>query len=733
MAGDIVQIADVAVAAPLDKTLSYRVPDELRQAITPGLRVRVPLGRRSATGYVLSLADGSPEGLKPVAEILDRDPLFDPAWARFVQKAAAYYRFPPGEAFRTALPAGLSGKGNDVTILTEKIYSAGTEPGEPAGAKQKEVLAAVRSAGELTLSELRLRFEAPHPVLNRLVELGFLAVHEAERQRDPFQDQPIADDSDLTLGPDQQAALEALEAELAEERFAAALLHGVTGSGKTEVYLRLIASVLAAGRQALILVPEISLTPQLVSRFRARFARDGVTIAVLHSGLSDGERYDAWRSIARGDVSIVIGARSAIFAPLPNLGAIVVDEEHETSYKQSEGFRYHARDLALLRGQDESALVLLGSATPSLPVYKKAKQGDLLYLPLTGRVGNRPMPQVEMLDMREEGMVAPLSAPLMQALQENFEQGGQSLLLLNRRGFAPYLICADCGFGVRCPNCEITLTYHQAARKLLCHYCDYDQAPPDTCPRCSGYQLLPEGSGTERLEEELTAAFPDCRIARMDRDTTTAKWAHQRLVERVIAGEVDILVGTQMVAKGHDFPNMTLVGVVDADNSLNFPDFRSAERTFSLLVQVAGRAGRGEREGRVLVQTFDPEHYALQAAMQHDYHDFYEQEIAFREALGYPPFGNLVNLVLSSNDQAKVGRTAESLAAELVHYGAGVEVLGPAPCPLARLRGRSRSQILLKAEKRMPLHRLLQYLNHLDKKIPGGVRLAVDVDPIDML
>ena len=467
MAGDIVQIADVAVAAPLDKTLSYRVPDELRQAITPGLRVRVPLGRRSATGYVLSLADGSPEGLKPVAEILDRDPLFDPAWARFVQKAAAYYRFPPGEAFRTALPAGLSGKGNDVTILTEKIYSAGTEPGEPAGAKQKEVLAAVRSAGELTLSELRLRFEAPHPVLNRLVELGFLAVHEAERQRDPFQDQPIADDSDLTLGPDQQAALEALEAELAEERFAAALLHGVTGSGKTEVYLRLIASVLAAGRQALILVPEISLTPQLVSRFRARFARDGVTIAVLHSGLSDGERYDAWRSIARGDVSIVIGARSAIFAPLPNLGAIVVDEEHETSYKQSEGFRYHARDLALLRGQDESALVLLGSATPSLPVYKKAKQGDLLYLPLTGRVGNRPMPRVEMLDMREEGMAAPLSEPLLKALQQNFEQGGQSLLLLNRRGFAPYLICADCGFGARCPKCELTLTYREALREAL--------------------------------------------------------------------------------------------------------------------------------------------------------------------------------------------------------------------------------------------------------------------------
>ncbi len=729
----MMNIAEVAVAAPLDKTLSYAIPEELKNTAVPGVRVRVPLGRRTATGYLLGVSSGETEKLKPIREILDTDPLFSPAWVEFLKKAAAYYRFPIGEVFRCALPAGLSGKGNDVSILSEKIYSVGDCGIEPAGKKQKKVLRLVQDRGEISLSELRLLVDTPHAVLSRLVDIGALQVASAERQRDPFRDQPVPQDNDLKLDVDQQSALDAMQEKLDAQEFTAVLLHGVTGSGKTEVYLRLIAATVAVGRQALVLVPEIALTPQLVSRFRARFTDQGVTLAVLHSGLSDGERYDAWRSIARGDVQIVIGARSAVFAPLGNLGVIVVDEEHETSYKQSEGFRYHARDLALLRGQAADSLVLLGSATPSLTVYRRAQEGEVLYLPLAGRVAGRPLPSVELVDMCEAEQVGALSEQLLAALADNHAAGGQSLLLLNRRGFAPYLICADCGFGLRCPNCEITLTYHQSARKLLCHYCDYDQTPPDICPRCSGHNLMPEGSGTERLEEDLTARLPDCRIARMDRDTTTAKGAHQRLVDSVLVGDVDILVGTQMVAKGHDFPNVTLVGVVDADNSLNFPDFRSSERTFSLLVQVAGRAGRGDKPGRVLVQTYSPDHYALQCALNHDYQAFYQQEIAFREPLGYPPFGHLVNLVMAGNDPEKVLRTGELLSRQLDHYGQDVEVLGPAPCPLARLRGKTRSQILLKSDLRLPLHRLLQYLVPLSKQIPSGVKLTVDVDPIDML
>lgn len=726
-------IAEVAVAAPLNKTLSYTIPAELKSIARPGMRVRVPLGRRTVTGYLLAVDTAAAEGLKPIREVLDPEPLFDAEWVEFLRKAAAYYRFPIGEVFRTALPAGLGGTGRDVPILTERVYSVAADDGKLSGKKQKQIMELVRSKGRVTLSEFRASIESPHATLNRLVELGYLTETEEERQRDPFRDQAIPQDRELVLDADQQAAFERMREKLSANEFAAALLHGVTGSGKTEVYLRLIEATLEAGRQALVMVPEIALTPQLVSRFRARFARRNIEIAVLHSGLSDGERYDAWRRIARGEVKIVIGARSAVFAPLERLGVIVVDEEHETSYKQSEGFRYHARDLALLRGQAAGALVLLGSATPSLTVFRRALEGDILYLALTGRVGGRPMPEVEMIDMREVEQEGALSAPLMQALSENLESGGQSLLLLNRRGFAPYLICADCGFGLRCPNCEITLTLHQGIQKLLCHYCDYDQAPPDICPRCSGYSLLPEGCGTERLEENLAERLSGCRVARMDRDTTSSKGAHQRLVDSVMDGEVDILIGTQMVAKGHDFPNVTLVGVLDADNSLNFPDFRSAERTFSLLVQVAGRAGRSDRPGRVLVQTYSPDHYALKCAQRHDYQGFFEQEILFREPLGYPPFGYLVNLVMSGNDPAKVARAGDELAEGLQYHGREVEVLGPAPCPLSRLRGKTRSQILLKAGRRMPLHRLLQYLGPLGKKIPAGVKLMVDVDPVDML
>jgi len=726
-------IATVAIAAPIDKPLSYIVPDALRDAARVGVRLRVPLGRRQAVGYLLALAEGEADGLKPVAEVLGAAPLFAPELVPFFTRTADYYGHPLGEVIRTALPAGLSGRGAEIAILREKLYTATDLAGQPSGALQKEVLTLVRAAGRLTVSELRAHVAAPYGALRRLVELGYLEESETERHRDPFLDLPVTSDASVTPTAEQAAVLARLEPALAGGEFAPFLLHGVTGSGKTEIYLRAIDQVLAQGRRALVLVPEIALTPQLVGRFRARFHDGQASIAVLHSGLSDGERYDAWRAIARGEVQIVIGARSAVFAPLDKLGIIIVDEEHEASYKQGEGFRYHARDLALLRGQMANATVLLGSATPAVTTFHRAQSGQTGYLELRGRVLSRELPQIELVDLAATPFGEHLSAPLLTALEENLTRGEQSLLLLNRRGFAPYLLCADCGTTFRCPNCEITLTFHRQNRLLRCHYCDYRQTPPELCPNCSGGNIHPEGIGTERLESELAERFPTARIARMDRDTTARKGAHQSLMERMTDREIDILVGTQMVAKGHDFHGVTLVGVVNADATLNFPDFRSAERTFALLTQVAGRAGRGELPGRVIIQTRNPDHYALACAATHDYRSFYEQEAAFRRELGYPPFGHLVNLVLSGNNVDQVAAAAQELAVVLLQAAGEVEVLGPAPCPLAKLRGKSRVQILLKSPTRLPLRRLLAGLITARKKIPAGVALAVDVDPVDML
>jgi primosomal protein N' (replication factor Y) len=727
-------VATVAVAAPIDKALSYSVPERLREKVRVGTRLRVPLGRRRAIGYVLALAPGDPAGLKEIGEVFDEPPLFPPALAPFFLRVADYYRYPLGEVVRTALPAGLSGAEGRLSVLRERVFSAAPGSDRPSGAKQREILAWIRERGASPLTDLRERFGAPHPQLNRLVEQGFLVESGEERRRDPFFSLPVAPDEEVTLTAEQARALTSLAEATEEGGFSPFLLHGVTGSGKTEVYLRAIARVLEKGRGALVLVPEIALTPQLVGRFRARFqALDSGTVAVLHSGLSEGERYDAWRAIARGEARIVIGARSAVFAPLGDLGIVVVDEEHEGSYKQGEGFRYHGRDLALLRGQMEGAVVLLGSATPALTTFHRALTGKTGYLALTERVRSRPLPPVELVDLRDHPAEGTLSPPLTGALEEVLGRGEQALILLNRRGFAPFLLCTDCGATFRCPNCDITLTYHQGARRLRCHYCDYTVSPPMACPHCGGIEIRPEGAGTERLEEDLSALFPQARIARMDRDTTARKGAHQHLVERVMKKEVDLLLGTQMIAKGHDFPGVTLVGVINADTTLNFPDFRSAERAFALFSQVAGRAGRGERPGRVLIQTYAPEHYALTCAAAHDYRQFYELELAGRRELGYPPFGFLVNLVLAGNEAERVGRAALRLGEALAQAAGEVEVLGPAPCPLARLRGKSRQQILLKAAARLPLRQLLGQLATWRSAVPPGVKLTVDVDPVDML
>ncbi|MFO7981926.1 MAG: primosomal protein N' [Desulfuromonadales bacterium] len=728
-----VLVAEVAVAAPLEKPLSYLVPPELVSRAVEGMRLQVPLGRRLVIGFLLKVrqsADGG-EGLKPIREVLDEEPLFPSHMASFFRWISEYYCHPPGETIRTAVPAGLSGKGRQAAVLHETFYRPIDRSDRPTGSKQRAILDFLREKGETPLSILRERFDAPTTVLHRLRELDFVESRQQERVRDPFLDRPVPSDDLRDPTDDQANALAAISEGLESESFSPFLLHGVTGSGKTEVYLRSIARCLEMGRTALVLVPEIALTPQLVDRFRARFSGQA-NLAVLHSGLSDGERYDAWRSIARGDVEIVIGARSAIFAPLSNPGIIVVDEEHEGSYKQGEGLRYNARDLALLRGKMEGAAVVLGSATPSLATYYRARNGTTGYLGLSGRVRSRPMPKVELVDLTASEHGEVLSEPLAEALRQTFADGEQALLLLNRRGFAPFLLCEDCGETFRCPNCEITLTYHQGQRLMRCHYCDFSLRPPEICPECQGLNLLPQGAGTERLEEDLAELLPGARIARMDRDTTTRKGAHQKLVDRMMAGEIDVLVGTQMVAKGHDFPGVTLVGVVNADSGLNFPDFRSAERTFSLLTQVAGRAGRGDKPGRVQIQTYSPEHYALTCVVEHDYPTFYEQEIAFRSELGYPPFGFLANLVFSGNDAEAVLAAAEPVAARLQTFSE-VDVLGPTPCPLSRLRGKTRIQVLLKSPGRAALRSVLVEAQRLRRQVGSGVSLMIDVDPVDML
>lgn len=727
-------IAEIAVAAPLPRTLSYRIPAELLGRLQVGQRVRVPLGRRQATGYVFALRDGEVGGLKPVAALLDEQALFTPAHAAFYSRAAHYYAYPLGEALRTALPAGLSGAGPGPAILRDRRYRPTAAAAEPSGPRQKELLAWLRERGEGLLSELRRDFPAPHAVLQRLVDLGLVTVEEIEAGRAPEVHAALATPGTLDLDPAQAAALGALRQALTNGGFAPFLLHGVTGSGKTEVYLRAIAATLELGRQALVLVPEIGLTPQLVARFRNWFAGRPVRLAVLHSGLGEGERYAAWRAAARGEIDVVIGVRSAVFAPLEKPGLIIVDEEHDSSYKQGDGFRYHARDLALLRGQLQGATVVLGSATPALTTWQLVRDGRIACLELPGRVAGRPLPSVEIVnpaDYPDGGVITP---PLQAALAETLAAGEQALLLLNRRGYAPFLLCRDCGATCRCPNCEITLTYSLHERSLRCHYCDFRQPPPDSCPRCGGAALLPEGAGTERLEETVRKLFPQARVARMDRDTTGRRGAHGRLVEAMASGRVDILLGTQMIAKGHDFSAVTLVGVLSADGILNLPDFRSAERVFALLSQAGGRAGRGERPGRVLIQSRSPEHEALQLVARHDFRGFAELDLGQRQALGYPPFGHLVNLVLAGNDPVQTAAAAERLAALLGPREAEVEVLGPAPCLLHKLRGRSRVQLLLKAPRRAPLRRLLDWLADGGAlRMPAGVTLTVDVDPLDMM
>lgn len=625
-------------------------------------------------------------------------------------------------AHRTVRVANLTAQGQDVAGLK-------------LGARQQEALACLQGAPEgIDTAQLADRGISPTTV-KRLAALGLLTISRRAVERDPFEGGAAASPAarpSVVLTPEQQEAFSRLTSLASANSFRTVLLHGVTGSGKTELYLRLAETVRRSGRGVLMLVPEIALTPAVAAIFRWTF---GDRVAIQHSGLSDGERYDQWHRIRRGDVDVVVGTRSAIFAPLQSLGLIVVDEEHDGSYKQDESPRYHGRDVAVVRGRHSGALVVLGSATPAMETFTNALNGRYELITLSRRVLERPMAAVRIVDMREEyANVGPdviLSRALCDALTLRLERREQSIILLNRRGFATNVFCRQCAATLDCPNCSVSLTVHKAEKRARCHYCNYSMRLPKACLNCAGPYLEQLGFGTERVEAEIRGRFPEVRVSRVDRDTIRRKGAITALLAKFGAGDIDVLVGTQMIAKGHDFPRVTLVGVISADVGLGLADFRAAERTFQLLTQVAGRAGRGEIQGEALVQTLYPNHYSIRHACRQDYTAFYHDEITFRRAMKYPPAVALINAVIKARTRESAMADAGELVNALRLGGEPYRVLGPAPAPLSRLRGEYRAQLFIKGTNRPAMREALQTV--LSTRPDIGRRTVVDVDPISVL
>jgi len=747
-----VQLATVAVPVPLGQAFTYRIPDALVGRVGRGARVLVDFGRRRVLGVVLDASDREPElpeaRLRPLVAVVDPEPVLEPELLDFLVELARYYVAPLGEVMRLALPAveravkaELDQQGldlGDVGIVGRLVQVARALPGAapPArlGEQARAILARLGAEGPLPVSELAAAFGNARPALRRLVDLGLAAVERVPAPDDPYAAEPVERDGPPALNPAQRAAVTALTARLDAGARGAFLLHGVTASGKTEVYLHAVERCLALGRGAIVLVPEIALTPQLAGRFRARL---GDAVAVLHSGLTERARHAMWRRLRSGELRVAVGARSALFAPVTALGLLCVDEEHDGSFKQEEGVRYHARDMALLRAHRAAAVCVLGSATPSLESEALVRAGKLERLRLPERARTAMlMPRVELIDLRRVGPGPTgdkwLSLPLYRGLERTLERKEQAILFLNRRGFAPTLVCDACGVLVECPSCSVALTLHRSrGERLLCHYCGHERPAPARCPACQSDQLSLEGSGTERVEATLAAAFPAARVGRLDRDTAGGLKS-ERVLDRMRAGALDVLVGTQMVTKGHDLPRVTLVGVLFADAALGMPDFRAAERTFQLLVQVAGRAGRGDAPGTVMIQTRNPGHAAVALAAAHDAAAFVERELADRAVLGYPPHVRLAMVRLDAPDEARVRAEAERVAALARRVAAdGLQVLGPAPAPIERLRGRFRFQLLLRAATRGALRPAL--LAVARAAVPREVRLVIDVDPVSML
>jgi len=704
----------------------FRLTDSGRTALTlpldpPRRRLLASLEKtpRTLRGIVAAVGESSESLLRALV----RDGLVEPVMA-----VAGRAR-----AFRTEVVASLTAAGAGLAAALE----AAADP--TLGARQRTALAELAAAGvPMAASALRERGVDPG-TLRRLAARGAVHLESRVRERDPFaagQVPEVGRDDARVLTDEQQAAFEAIRARVDRGEFAAMLVHGVTGSGKTELYLRLARQTIAGSRRVLIMVPEIALTPQVAAQFRAAF---GDRVAIQHSGLADGERHDQWHRIRRGDVDLVVGTRSAVFAPIDRLGLIVVDEEHDGSYKQDETPRYSGRDVAVVRARRAGAVVVLGSATPSMETYFNTTSGRYERVVLARRVLDRPLASVRVVDMREEyaasGPDVVLSAALTTAIASRLERGEQSLLLLNRRGFATSVLCRQCGHILECPNCSVTLTVHRrrtGTSRALCHYCNYSVAVPSACVRCAAPYLEQLGFGTDRVQAEVERLFPAIRASRIDRDTVQRRGAMQEILGRFGKGELDLLVGTQMIAKGHDFPRVTLVGVVSADLGLGLADFRAAERTFQLLTQVAGRAGRGEQAGEAIIQTLHPDHYSIKLATRQDYEAFFAEELTYRRAMAYPPVVGLISVVVRGSTYGEALESAADLAARLTRTARGAfALLGPAPAPLAKLRGAYRAQLFLKTRHRDVTRAAL-------REVLGGMpeltrRVTVDVDPQSML
>jgi primosomal protein N' (replication factor Y) len=743
---------DVALPVPLFRVFTYEVDDVLAHRAQRGMRAVVPFRAKRLLGVIVGTSVPKPGvTIKRVSALPDEAPVISDSLIRLGDWMARYYVVPVGMVLRTMLPVALTGAADpEPTVKTRRVvvvYAIESllERDKTFGRarQQRAVYEYVEAlGGRASIESIREHLHVSDSVITGLVTRELASIETETVGRDPFATR-AANAAQHRPSPAQQQAIDHLAAMKAGD---VALVHGITGSGKTLVYLELHKKVVnERGQTAIVLVPEIALTPQTVDRFRSVF---GNQVAVLHSALSDGERYDAWLALQRGERRIAVGARSAIFAPLERLGAIIIDEEHETTYKQGEAPRYHARDVAAVRAREEGAIVVLGSATPSLESWKNAQDGKYALISLPDRVGGASLPRVEVVDRRASLKQRPDGQPiepfrmvvgeeLEAAIDLRLRKNEQVILLLNRRGYASFIQCGACGWVSTCPNCSISLTYHRTTDRLICHYCQHEESLPGTCPRCAGKILRQRGLGTQQVERLLGERYASARIARMDVDTTSGKWAHAEILDRVGAGEVDILLGTQMIAKGLDFANVTLVGVVDADVGINLPDFRASERCFQLLSQVAGRAGRGPKGGEVLIQTRVPNHHAVRCAVMHDYVRFADEEIKGRLNPVYPPFIRIANVVFSGPVESDVARITEEgsewLRQLIMQRGIqGMSVIGPAPCPIERIKNRWRWHVLIKSEAAGELTRVGRFfMERFD--VPGENRVTFDREPVSLL
>ncbi|MFT7486485.1 MAG: primosomal protein N' (replication factor Y) [Candidatus Paceibacteria bacterium] len=733
----------VALQKPLRVEFTYALTPDLKGIVQVGMRVAVPFGPRREVGVVVGLSDDcdlEPKRIRKVHSLLDDEPVVDKALLDLTRWIAGYYACSWGEALGAVLPASLK---------------------RERGTRKKLVISAREGIGAIQLDEILDRFPKQHRLLRTLIEIGvpvelreitrqlnvsdaparslerreWVTIDKVESSPDPLQGSQVERKRPDSLSAGQAAAIEAMASEVEARRAQTFLLQGVTGSGKTEVYLQVIERALAVGRGAIVLVPEIALTPQTVGWFRSRFG----DVAVLHSRMTDAQRLHTWKQVRRGELKVVVGARSAIFAPVQDLGVVVVDEEHEPSFKQGNSPRYSARDVAVVRANKSDAVCVLGSATPSLETWQNAREGRYRLLLLSERMGGGKLPPVEVIDMCQEKGIADgprlFSLRLEQLLKDRLEKNQQSILFLNRRGFSPVLWCPGCHETVSCAQCDVALTFHRRIRRAVCHSCCEETAPPTACPACTKPGLKYLGLGSERVEESLAALLPEARVERMDSDTMRRPEDYERVLGAFGEGKVDVLVGTQMIAKGLDFPNVTLVGVVAADNALHLPDFRAAERTFQLLAQVSGRAGRGKARGHIIVQTKNPDHPAIVQAASHDFESFAKGEIVLREELGYPPHGRLIRVVFEDKDEALVAEAAQACV-DILRSHVGMDdamILGPAPAAIAQLRGRFRQHFLIKApEWNSGLSKARSILLQFSQE-HARPRVGIDVDPVSML